>query len=97
MTKKKPDRRARKEKFAAVYGIAEALMHDYYHGGNKVFEPLEVFHCGRWIDLGRPRSWLSAADWRELTANDKTEIFACEICDRLEKFNFKIQGRPANQ
>ena len=87
-------RRPRKEKFAAVRGIAEALVRDYYRGGNKVFEPLEVYHGGRWIDLGRPKAWLSPIDWKTMTAAEKIEIFACEIADRLENFNFKIQGRP---
>ena len=86
--------RKRKEKFATVYGIAAALVNDYYHGGQKIFIPLEVFHGGRWLDLGRPRSWLSTPDWLTMTADEKTAVIACEICDRLECFNFKIQNKP---
>ena len=92
---KKKEERRRKERFSSVYAIARAYIEDYYAGGSKCFESLEVFHRGKWLSLGIPKTWLSAKDWKELNKEDKTKIFACEIMDRLEKYEFEIKGVPA--
>ena len=92
MRRDKP--RPRKERFAEIYGLATALINDYYKGGNKVFEDLEIFNRGSWVSLGAPRSYFSSADWKELTAKEKIDVVACEISDKLQALNFNIINLP---
>ena len=95
MKRKKPQHpRPRKENAAECVAIAAALVTDYISGGDQVYQPLDVQHQGQWLELGRPHSWLSSADWQTMDKNSLADCLACEIIDRLEFYSFKITNKP---